>query len=103
MPPLQEDRDAYEEIVRLRQERAQFLQKIRGLEQQDKQRREVQAAGRCHRVPRGAEGTGEMGTALIPPCFLPGSCQRAEQDESSLRSMEKQVRAGKSLEVTSAL
>ncbi|XP_072701430.1 ankyrin repeat domain-containing protein 24 isoform X5 [Ciconia boyciana] len=44
LPPLgtpsQEDRDAYEEIVRLRQERAQFLQKIRGLEQQEKQRRE---------------------------------------------------------------
>ncbi|XP_064353405.1 ankyrin repeat domain-containing protein 24 isoform X2 [Dromaius novaehollandiae] len=36
----QEDREAYEEIVRLRQERAQFLQKIRGLEQQEKQRRE---------------------------------------------------------------
>ncbi|XP_042650910.1 ankyrin repeat domain-containing protein 24 isoform X3 [Tyto alba] len=44
LPPLgtlsQEDRDAYEEIVRLRQERAQFLHKIRGLEQQEKQRRE---------------------------------------------------------------
>ncbi|NWW13613.1 ANR24 protein, partial [Oreocharis arfaki] len=44
LPPLgtpsQEDRDAYEEIVRLRQERAQFLQKIRGLEQQEKQRQE---------------------------------------------------------------
>ncbi|XP_009470263.1 PREDICTED: LOW QUALITY PROTEIN: ankyrin repeat domain-containing protein 24 [Nipponia nippon] len=44
LPPLgtpgQEDRDAYEEIVRLRQERAQFLQKIRGLEQQEKKRRE---------------------------------------------------------------
>ncbi|KAM6041924.1 ankyrin repeat domain-containing protein 24 [Chlamydotis macqueenii] len=44
LPPLgtpsQEDRDAYEEIVRLRQERGQFLQKIRGLEQQEKQRRE---------------------------------------------------------------
>ncbi|KAL2294860.1 hypothetical protein Nmel_017998 [Mimus melanotis] len=37
---LQEDRDAYDEIVRLRLERAQFLQKIRGLEQQEKQRRE---------------------------------------------------------------
>ncbi|OXB70662.1 UNVERIFIED_CONTAM: hypothetical protein H355_013949 [Colinus virginianus] len=36
----QEDQDAYEEIVRLRQERAQFLQKIRGLEQQEKERRE---------------------------------------------------------------
>ncbi|KAM9369287.1 ankyrin repeat domain-containing protein 24 [Phaethornis superciliosus] len=44
LPPLgtpsQEDQDAYEEIVRLRQERAQFLQKIRGYEQQEKQRRE---------------------------------------------------------------
>ncbi|XP_069646320.1 ankyrin repeat domain-containing protein 24 isoform X4 [Haliaeetus albicilla] len=62
LPPLgtpsQEDRDAYEEIVRLRQERAQFLQKIRGLEQQEKQRREV---------------------------------PRAELDEGSLRSMEKQI------------
>ncbi|XP_065601954.1 ankyrin repeat domain-containing protein 24 [Cyrtonyx montezumae] len=38
--PSQEDQDAYEEIVRLRQERAQFLQKIRGLEQQEKERRE---------------------------------------------------------------
>ncbi|KAM6040197.1 ankyrin repeat domain-containing protein 24 isoform 2-T2 [Theristicus caerulescens] len=46
LPPLgtpsQEDRDAYEEIVRLRQERAQFLQKIRGLEQQEKKRREAE-------------------------------------------------------------
>ncbi|XP_053906292.1 ankyrin repeat domain-containing protein 24 isoform X2 [Cuculus canorus] len=44
LPPLgtpsQEDQDAYEEIVRLRQERAQFLQKIRGFEQQEKQRQE---------------------------------------------------------------
>lgn len=95
---LQEDRDAYEEIVRLRQERAQFLQKIRGLEQQEKQRREV--PGETPPCPRGAEGTGDMGTALIPPCSLPGSCQRAELDEASLRSMEKQVRPEKSLEVS---
>ncbi|XP_068517750.1 ankyrin repeat domain-containing protein 24 isoform X2 [Anas acuta] len=40
--PSPEDRDAYEEIVRLRQERAQFLQKIRGLEQQEKQRQEAE-------------------------------------------------------------
>ncbi|XP_072213607.1 ankyrin repeat domain-containing protein 24 isoform X2 [Excalfactoria chinensis] len=40
--PGQEDQDAYEEIVRLRQERAQFLQKIRGLEQQEKERREAE-------------------------------------------------------------
>uniref|UniRef100_A0A8C3SGV8 Ankyrin repeat domain 24 n=1 Tax=Chelydra serpentina TaxID=8475 RepID=A0A8C3SGV8_CHESE len=37
----QEDREAYEEIVRLRQERARFLQKIKGLEQQqEKQKQE---------------------------------------------------------------
>nr|XP_025046790.1 LOW QUALITY PROTEIN: ankyrin repeat domain-containing protein 24 [Pelodiscus sinensis] len=37
----QEDREAYEEIVRLRQERARFLHKIKGLEhQQEKQKRE---------------------------------------------------------------
>ncbi|XP_063147043.1 ankyrin repeat domain-containing protein 24 [Candoia aspera] len=39
--PTQEDREAYEEIVRLRQERAQFLQKIRELEQlQERQKQE---------------------------------------------------------------
>ncbi|EMP24241.1 Ankyrin repeat domain-containing protein 24 [Chelonia mydas] len=38
-----EDREAYEEIVRLRQERARFLQKIKGLEQQqEKQKRELE-------------------------------------------------------------
>lgn len=63
----------------------------------------LQGPGDMPPCPWGAEGTGEMGTALIPPCSLPGSCQRAELDESSLRSMEKQVRPGKSLEVTSAL
>lgn len=61
----------------------------------------LQRPGEMTPCPRGAEGT--LGTALIPPCFLPGSCQRAEKDEASLRSMEKQVRPGKSLEVTSAL
>ncbi|CAM5125790.1 unnamed protein product [Natator depressus] len=40
-PADTEDREAYEEIVRLRQERARFLQKIKGLEQQqEKQKRE---------------------------------------------------------------
>ncbi|XP_070788012.1 ankyrin repeat domain-containing protein 24 [Pituophis catenifer annectens] len=39
--PNQGDREAYEEIARLRQERVEFLQKIRGLEQlQDKQKQE---------------------------------------------------------------
>ncbi|XP_062815609.1 ankyrin repeat domain-containing protein 24 isoform X2 [Anolis carolinensis] len=38
-----EDREAYEEIVRLRQERAQFLQRIRSLEQQqEKPKQEVE-------------------------------------------------------------
>ncbi|XP_075759132.1 ankyrin repeat domain-containing protein 24 [Pelodiscus sinensis] len=40
-PADTEDREAYEEIVRLRQERARFLHKIKGLEhQQEKQKRE---------------------------------------------------------------
>ncbi|XP_060641176.2 ankyrin repeat domain-containing protein 24 isoform X2 [Anolis sagrei] len=37
-----EDREAYEEIVRLRQERAQFLQKIRSLEQQQEKLKQEQ-------------------------------------------------------------
>lgn len=38
----QEQREAYEELVRLRQERAQFLLQIRSLEQQqEKHRQEV--------------------------------------------------------------
>ncbi|KAM3855751.1 ankyrin repeat domain-containing protein 24 [Vipera latastei] len=41
--PNQEDRDAYEEIAKLQQERAHFLQKIQGLEQlQDKQKQELE-------------------------------------------------------------
>ncbi|KAH0625866.1 hypothetical protein JD844_034217 [Phrynosoma platyrhinos] len=43
VPANAEDRDAYEEIVKLRQERAQFLQKIRSLEQQqEKQKQEIE-------------------------------------------------------------
>lgn len=46
--PPQEDRDAYEEIVRLRQERAQFLQKIRSLEQQqEKQKQKWEVPVQC--------------------------------------------------------
>ncbi|XP_038239815.2 ankyrin repeat domain-containing protein 24 isoform X2 [Dermochelys coriacea] len=42
-PADTEDREAYEEIVRLRQERARFLQKIKGLEQQqEKQKQELE-------------------------------------------------------------
>eukprot|EP00073_Rattus_norvegicus_P026947 XP_006244350.2 PREDICTED: ankyrin repeat domain-containing protein 24-like isoform X1 [Rattus norvegicus] len=37
--PIPDDQDAYEEIVRLRQERGRLLQKIRGLEQHTEQRR----------------------------------------------------------------
>ncbi|XP_042336477.1 ankyrin repeat domain-containing protein 24 isoform X2 [Sceloporus undulatus] len=41
-PADAEDRDAYEEIVKLRQERAQFLQKIRSLEQQQEKQKQEQ-------------------------------------------------------------
>ncbi|XP_031204832.1 ankyrin repeat domain-containing protein 24 isoform X4 [Mastomys coucha] len=37
--PIPDDQDAYEEIVRLRQERGRLLQKIRGLEQHKERRR----------------------------------------------------------------
>ncbi|KAF4014759.1 hypothetical protein G4228_006130 [Cervus hanglu yarkandensis] len=41
--PMPDDQDAYEEIVRLRQERGRLLQKIRGLEQhQERRKQEVQ-------------------------------------------------------------
>ncbi|XP_044899842.1 ankyrin repeat domain-containing protein 24 isoform X2 [Felis catus] len=38
--PMPDDRDAYEEIVRLRQERGRLLQKIRGLEQHQERRKQ---------------------------------------------------------------
>nr|XP_012416140.1 PREDICTED: ankyrin repeat domain-containing protein 24 [Odobenus rosmarus divergens] len=38
--PVPDDQDAYEEIVRLRQERGRLLQKIRGLEQHQEQRKQ---------------------------------------------------------------
>ncbi|XP_045400894.1 ankyrin repeat domain-containing protein 24 isoform X2 [Lemur catta] len=38
--PVPDDRDAYEEIVRLRQERGRLLQKIRGLEQHKERRKQ---------------------------------------------------------------
>ncbi|XP_012501655.1 PREDICTED: ankyrin repeat domain-containing protein 24 [Propithecus coquereli] len=38
--PVPDDRDAYEEIVRLRQERGRLLQKIRGLEQHRERRKQ---------------------------------------------------------------
>ncbi|XP_053435748.1 ankyrin repeat domain-containing protein 24 isoform X2 [Nycticebus coucang] len=38
--PMPDDRDAYEEIVRLRQERGRLLQKIRGLEQHKDRRKQ---------------------------------------------------------------
>ncbi|XP_043358400.1 ankyrin repeat domain-containing protein 24 isoform X5 [Dermochelys coriacea] len=57
-PADTEDREAYEEIVRLRQERARFLQKIKGLEQQQEKQKQEQL----------------------------------ELEESSLRSMEKQLK-----------
>lgn len=63
----QDDQDAYEEIVRLRQERGRLLQKIRGLEQhKERKRREVR------RLLGLRSGCGE---AILwdttPPAFLP--------------------------------
>lgn len=59
---IQDDREAYEEIVRLRQEKGRLLQKIRGLEQhQERRKQEVRVLGGCN------WGTG---TPLISPASL---------------------------------
>ncbi|KAJ1060168.1 hypothetical protein K5549_004606 [Capra hircus] len=51
--PVPDDQDAYEEIVRLRQERGRLLQKIRGLEQhQERRKQEVGEASSLHSLER---------------------------------------------------
>ncbi|ELR56234.1 Ankyrin repeat domain-containing protein 24 [Bos mutus] len=51
--PMPDDQDAYEEIVRLRQERGRLLQKIRGLEQhQERRKQEVGEASSLHSLER---------------------------------------------------
>ncbi|KAM9689108.1 ankyrin repeat domain-containing protein 24 isoform 1-T1 [Trichechus inunguis] len=51
--PMPDDRDAYEEIVRLRQERGRLLQKIRGLEQhQERRKQEEPEASSLHSLER---------------------------------------------------
>uniref|UniRef100_A0A8C9A4K0 Ankyrin repeat domain 24 n=1 Tax=Prolemur simus TaxID=1328070 RepID=A0A8C9A4K0_PROSS len=50
--PVPDDRDAYEEIVRLRQERGRLLQKIRGLEQHKEQRKQEAEASSLHSLER---------------------------------------------------
>nr|XP_020826994.1 ankyrin repeat domain-containing protein 24 [Phascolarctos cinereus] len=67
--PVPDDREAYEEIVRLRQERGQLLQKIRGLEQRKEKR------GRRREL-----GEGALQITL-----------HLEAEDSSLQSLEKQV------------
>lgn len=66
----QDDRDAYEEIVRLRQERGRLLQKIRGLEQhQERRKQEV----RGHRDTGLGGKTPPYLSSLPPPCLHPRS------------------------------
>uniref|UniRef100_A0A9L0IBJ5 Ankyrin repeat domain 24 n=1 Tax=Equus asinus TaxID=9793 RepID=A0A9L0IBJ5_EQUAS len=50
--PMLDDRDAYEEIVRLRQERGRLLQKIRGLEQHQERRKQEAEASSLHSLER---------------------------------------------------
>ncbi|XP_064136376.1 ankyrin repeat domain-containing protein 24 isoform X1 [Loxodonta africana] len=51
--PMPDDQDAYEEIVRLRQERGRLLQKIRGLEQhQERRKSEEPEASSLHSLER---------------------------------------------------
>lgn len=63
----QDDQDAYEEIVRLRQERGRLLQKIRGLEQHKEQRRRREVR-RLQALQSGCGGAIPRDTR--PPPFL---------------------------------
>ncbi|XP_063657079.1 ankyrin repeat domain-containing protein 24 isoform X6 [Pan troglodytes] len=118
--PMPDDRDAYEEIVRLRQERGRLLQKIRGLEQH-KERRQQEPPGppRCSSnspgavLPQGLCTTSvlclECSSAVLPQglcttCVLCLECSSprwphsslphllyASPEASSLHSLERQV------------
>ncbi|XP_029338036.1 ankyrin repeat domain-containing protein 24 [Mus caroli] len=58
--PVPDDRDAYEEIVRLRQERGRLLQKIRGLEQHKERRRKEAEASSVHSLERQVQELQQM-------------------------------------------
>eukprot|EP00074_Homo_sapiens_P071709 XP_011526060.1 ankyrin repeat domain-containing protein 24 isoform X3 [Homo sapiens] len=98
--PMPDDRDAYEEIVRLRQERGRLLQKIRGLEQH-KERRQQEPPGppRCSSnspgavLPQGLCTTSvlclECSSAVLPQglcttCVLCLECSSPRWPHSSL-------------------
>uniref|UniRef100_A0A2K6E964 Ankyrin repeat domain 24 n=1 Tax=Macaca nemestrina TaxID=9545 RepID=A0A2K6E964_MACNE len=73
----QDDRDAYEEIVRLRQERGRLLQKIRGLEQhKERRQQESPEASSLHSLERQVQ---ELQQLLV---------ERQEEKESLGREVE---------------
>ncbi|XP_072873202.1 ankyrin repeat domain-containing protein 24 isoform X4 [Chlorocebus sabaeus] len=75
--PLPDDRDAYEEIVRLRQERGRLLQKIRGLEQhKERRQQESPEASSLHSLERQVQ---ELQQLLV---------ERQEEKESLGREVE---------------
>ncbi|XP_058284891.1 ankyrin repeat domain-containing protein 24 isoform X7 [Hylobates moloch] len=75
--PMPDDRDAYEEIVRLRQERGRLLQKIRGLEQhKERRQQESPEASSLHSLERQVQ---ELQQLLM---------ERQEEKESLGREVE---------------
>uniref|UniRef100_A0A2K5JT42 Uncharacterized protein n=1 Tax=Colobus angolensis palliatus TaxID=336983 RepID=A0A2K5JT42_COLAP len=75
--PMPDDRDAYEEIVRLRQERGRLLQKIRGLEQhKERKQQESPEASSLHSLERQVQ---ELQQLLV---------ERQEEKESLGREVE---------------
>ncbi|XP_017702641.1 PREDICTED: ankyrin repeat domain-containing protein 24 [Rhinopithecus bieti] len=75
--PMPDDRDAYEEIVRLRQERGHLLQKIRGLEQhKERRQQESPEASSLHSLERQVQ---ELQQLLV---------ERQEEKESLGREVE---------------
>ncbi|XP_021100537.1 ankyrin repeat domain-containing protein 24 isoform X3 [Heterocephalus glaber] len=73
--PMPDDREAYEEIVRLRQEKGRLLQKIRGLEQHKERRK--------HEV--------RLGGPIPGPTLWTPLHQPQEAEASSVHSLERQV------------
>ncbi|XP_063476760.1 ankyrin repeat domain-containing protein 24 isoform X4 [Symphalangus syndactylus] len=75
--PMPDDQDAYEEIVRLRQERGRLLQKIRGLEQhKERRQQESPEASSLHSLERQVQ---ELQQLLM---------ERQEEKESLGREVE---------------
>ncbi|XP_047388478.1 ankyrin repeat domain-containing protein 24 isoform X4 [Sciurus carolinensis] len=83
--PVPDDQEAYEEIVRLRQERGHLLQKIRGLEQHKERQKQEAPARTCPGMigQSGGGAVGEDPRRIRPLPLLPGSPRRRRPAHST--------------------